>query len=331
MKILYIGTPQNHELYQKGENPSHWMYGAEEMLKDGHEVIFEREEPNKWHDGRLMRKYHPDMVFIPNLNLHIHWLFLVLTAFHFYSIPVYGVVHHAPRAKGIKKLIYRLFFAGVSYVFTLSDKTRQLMIDGKYVISQHIIRLDWGPDMAFYEKYRERNRNDGFFISTGKECRDFDIIIEAFRISGAPLKIMTAKSHGGYNYEYLQEKCKDIPNIEVVIQENTGAVYPGMCEEMSHALALVCPLKQKDITYNVGLSTVLDAEGLGKQLIITKNPYHSEERIAKFHSVETIDDWLNAIKEVQTKKEKSICPMYTMSHCYEQMKQYLPKANLYKS
>lgn len=39
MKILYIGTPHNHDLWKEGKNPSHWLYGACEMEEDGHEVI----------------------------------------------------------------------------------------------------------------------------------------------------------------------------------------------------------------------------------------------------------------------------------------------------
>lgn len=38
MKILYI-----YRLYKEGKNPSHWLYGAVEMEKDGHNVIGEKE------------------------------------------------------------------------------------------------------------------------------------------------------------------------------------------------------------------------------------------------------------------------------------------------
>ena len=44
MKILYIGTPYNHDLWKEGKNPSHWLYGACEMEEDGHEVIWKQEQ-----------------------------------------------------------------------------------------------------------------------------------------------------------------------------------------------------------------------------------------------------------------------------------------------
>lgn len=54
---------------------------------------------------------------------------------------------------------------------------------------------------------------------------------------------------------------------------------------MADAKALVCPLRQDKLNYCVGLSTIVDAEGLRKPLIITQNPYHSKERIQSFHVV----------------------------------------------
>ena len=52
-----------------------------------------------------------------------------------------------------------------------------------------------------------------------------------------------------------------------------------MINEMANAKALVCPLLQNKLNYCVGLSTIVDAEGLRKPLIITRNPYHSRKRL----------------------------------------------------
>lgn len=63
-----------------------------------------------------------------------------------------------------------------------------------------------------------------------------------------------------------------------MITENSGDVYPMMVKEMANAKALVCPLQQNRLNYCVGLSTIADAEGLNKPLIMTRNLYHSTER-----------------------------------------------------
>ena len=98
------------------------------------------------------------------------------------------------------------------------------------------------------------------------------MLIDVFKETKAPLKIITAQSHAGSDYTNLKEKCAPISNIEVIITENSGEVYPMMVKEMANAKAIVCPLRQDKLNYCVGLSTIADAEGLGKPLIITKNP-----------------------------------------------------------
>ena len=179
----------------------------------------------------------------------------------------------------------------------------------------------WGADEEFYN--RVTKSDNGFFVSTGKEQRDFDILIEAFKRTGASLKIITCKSHAGNNFEKLPEICKEIPNIEVVITENSGDVYPQMINAMANAKALVCPLLQIKLNYCVGLSTIVDAEGLRKPLIITRNPYHSRKRLEPFCVVETVDEWVKAIREVQASSIEISVPSCNMEKCYADMKPVL--------
>lgn len=81
-----------------------------------------------------------------------------------------------------------------------------------------------GADESFFSRITPHNGN--IFISTGKEQRDFDILIKAFKATGAPLKIITCKNHAGSNFEDLPKQCKNIPNIEVIITENSSDIYP---------------------------------------------------------------------------------------------------------
>lgn len=318
-KILYIGDVSTHVYYEKGENPSHWLYGAVEMEKDGHEVIWEQETSNLWNDWKLVRRHRPDAVFIPNLNLHNHTLLLLLSAIGIYRKPIFAYLHHAPKVrKGIKAIPYAILLSGCKHLFFLSEKTMNETIVNGFVKAAQCSYVAWGADLDFYRNVK--TKDNGYFISTGKEQRDFDILIEAFKKTGASLKIITCKTHAGNNFENLPALCKDIPNIEVVITENGGGVYPEMVHAMANAKALVCPLRQDKLDYCVGLSTIADAEGLRKPLIITHNPYHSEKRMRVFHVVKNVDDWVKAIREVQGSKEEVSTPHYSMQQCYEKMK-----------
>lgn len=322
MKILYIGTPEIHDRWLKGENPSHWMYGACEMERDGHEVIWETERKTLTNDIRLIYKCNPDIVFVPNLNLKAHVLLLVLSAVGLLRNPIYAYLHHEPRVKhGVKSMLYKFMLSGVKHLFFLSEKSMEETIKNGLAKAECCSVPGWGHDEEFFSKVQTCDK--GYFISTGKENRDFDILIEAFKRTGAPLKIMTAGSHAGNDHTGLIEKCKDISNIEVVITENTGAVYPMMLKAMAEAKALVCPLRKDKLNYCVGLSTIADAEGLKKPLIITRNPYHSKERTKNFAVVETVEDWCDAIKRIQGSEGCPLTTSYSMQRVYEKIKRVM--------
>lgn len=328
MKILYIGEAKTRRLYEDGLVPSHWLYGAIEMEKDGHKVIWTQESTQVLNDLTLIRKNKPDIIFIPNLNIKSHLLLLLFVWFHIIRIPVYAYLHHSPKnGEGLKSWVYKHSLNSLGHIFFLSELSMKETIDRGFITGDKCSVPGWGADREFYDSVK--TSDNGYFVSTGKENRDFDILIEAFRRTGAPLKIMTAKSHAGNDYSDLENRCKDIPNIEVVLTENSSNVFPVMLEAMAQAKALVCPLRQDRLDYCVGLSTIADAEGLRKPLIITRNPYHTTERVRKFEVALTIEDWIRAIHYLwrQYKQETKIRDkseyFESMSYAYFNMKKYM--------
>lgn len=326
MKILYIGRKDTYNFYRQGINPSHWLYGAVEMKKDGMNVLWADEKSAILNDSSLLWQHRPDIVFIPNLNLRNHLLLLFLSSIGVLRIPVYAFLHHEPKVKhGAKAWFYKLLLAAPKHLFFLSSKTMDETVRAGLVKAKKCSVPYWGPDMDFYSKVE---KNEGkWFVSTGKENRDFDILIEAFRRTGAPLKIMTARSHAGNDYSDLVEKCKDIPNIEVVITENSGNVYPQMLEAMANAKALVCPLRKDKLNYCVGLSTIADAIGLQKPLIITRNPYHDNKYLHCAIGVDTVEEWTKAIQMInKTEKKEYHCQTKLSMHlCWNNMIDYICK------
>lgn len=320
MKILYIGEKATHIQYLKGRVPSHWLYGAVEMEHDGHEVIWEQENKSPKHDLTLIRQYNHDMVFIPNLNLHNHLFLLLLAAFGLYRKPIYAYLHHEPATMiGLRGKIYKLLLHGLRHIFFLSSLTMRQVVEKGIADSVRCSVPGWGPDMDFYAKVPVSD--NGYFVSTGKENRDFDTLIEAFRITGKPLHIFTAVSHGGVDYSDLEEKTRGITNIKVTLVDNSPASYYNMLIEMAAAHALVCPLRKDRLTYCVGLSTIADAEGLGKPLIITDNPYHCG-RNDSFFRVKRVEDWVDAINVVSSNAHHEQIHS-SMSDAYDNMKKIM--------
>lgn len=318
MKILYTGNPPTHDAYIQGLVPSHWFYGAVQMEQAGNTVIWEWERRNFFNDIVHLIKYKPDIVFIPNLNIKNHLLLLLLAWLHVIRTPIYAYLHHAPKLnEGLKTRLCKILLPALKHVFFLSDKSMYETLERGFIGPNKCSVPGWGADRDFYDKVK--TADNGYFVSTGKENRDFDILIEAFRRTGAPLKILTAKSHAGSDYTDLKTKCKDIPNIEVILTENSSNVFPMMLEAMAQSKALVCPLRKDRLDYCVGLSTIVDAEGLHKPLIITLNPYHSVERTKSFQVVETVDDWTDAIRKIQLGQCDCSNSEYSMESAYEKM------------
>ena len=296
MNILYIGEPKTYNLYKEGKVPSHWLYGAVEMEKDNHHVIWEKERSFLRNDLQLIKKYQPDIIFIPNLNIRNHFLLLFFTALKILNIPIYGYLHREPTGNKKTLSLYKFLFKGVRHLFFLSELSMKHTIEKGILKKEKCSLPGWGPDMNFYS-YVKTSKGE-WFVSTGKENRDFDILIKAFKETGAPLHIMTAVSHAGNDYSDLKEKCKGIPNIKVTIMENSPVSFQEMLSEMAKAKALVCPIQKDKLSYCVGLSTITDAEGLRKPLIITYNPYHGYLKNTNFILVESLQEWIKGIEKI---------------------------------
>ena len=63
----------------QGKVPSHWLYGAVEMEKDGKQVVWQQERKSLLNDLKLVWQVKPDAIFIPNLNIGCHVLLLLLS------------------------------------------------------------------------------------------------------------------------------------------------------------------------------------------------------------------------------------------------------------
>lgn len=319
MRILYIGDKKTHDQYIMGNVPSHWLYGAVEMERDGHDVIWAQETKDYFNDLRCIMKEKPDILFIPNLNFHNHLMLLFIASIKLIRIPIYAYLHHEPGVKtGLKGKFYRQLLKGVKHLFFLSDLSLSKTVESGLANVSKCSVPGWGPDVEFYNKIPQSD--NGWYISTGKENRDFDTLIEAFRITGLPLHIMTSISHNGEDYTSLNEKCSNIPNIKVTLLNNSPDNYALMVKEMASAYALVCPLREDKLTYCVGLSTIADAEGLNKRLIITDNPYH-QGRNENFIRVNSVQDWVEAINSFH--KEQRGKSKHSMSDAYKNMKKIM--------
>ena len=110
----------------------------------------------------------------------------------------------------------------------------------------------------------------------------------------------------------------------MTVVDNSPSNYAMMLREMASARALVCPLLPDKLNYCVGLSTITDAEGLSKPLILTDNPYHgTRPEEDGYIRVTSVKDWESAINLINSKGTKQITSSYSMTKAYDHIKNVL--------
>lgn len=299
MKILCIDNKVTYNLWKKGIAPAHWIYGVSIMEKEEHIVINE-----EYHGAKLSKllidiyyylKHRPDIIYFPFIHPADHALLFLFRALRILKCPIVGIVHRTPR----NNKIFRFIIKGIDHAFFLSPKNRKEVIELGMIPENKTSDAQWGPDLDFYAPYRNIETSD-YYISTGKENRDYDIIVSAFKKTNAKLRVLTCHKHAGSSYDYLLNYQSK--NIQIELSENSGTNFSSYLQEMAHAQVLVCPLKTEKLNYCVGLSTIADAIALAKPLIITNNPYHylsaTEEGIG--FGVSTEKEWLEAINKIES-------------------------------
>lgn len=298
MKILVFDNQKTYDLYQQGAVPSHWLYGVAELERGGVETVnLEYGSPslrNQLKDLRACRKHRPDAIFFPFVNIRRHPLLFALAALRIIRIPIYGVVHRTPHSG----LLSRFLLRGITRAFFLSPRNREEAIRSRTLSEKKTEDAHWGPDLKYYDqRISGSGMKEGYYIATGKENRDYALLVDVFKGRKERLIIHTCHSHAGNNYDYLEKATAPYDNMYAIIGDNSGANFSDMLKEMAQSKALLCPLLPTKINYCVGLSTIADAMALSLPVVLTRNPYHpidvNANRIG--FAVERAEEWSSAL------------------------------------
>lgn len=272
----------------KGEFPSHFLYGACHLKDYGIDVVFHR-SPKNMGMGRLKTavytawrlltcREHYDVVYAT----HYKGLELVvlLRALRLFRKPVV-VWHHQPIVTShslLREWGGRLFYRGFDRLIFFSqklvdDSLRSLKADAKKLVVGH-----WGADLHFYDQVQAKANADKepcalcpTFIATGKEQRDQSTLIRAFNASQQHLVLYIGINPDpkvpNPNLDAVNSMHPD-KNIDVV--KICGLLPYEIALEVAKAdcVAICC----KPTRYTAGLTTVVEALALGKPIICSRNP-----------------------------------------------------------
>ena len=147
-----------------------------------------------------------------------------------------------------------------------------------------------------------------FFISTGREQRDYQVIVSAFSKKNTPLEIYTNKTNYDTHYDYLDEVKDKYENIKIEYVERTNNSTVKLAKRTSECLCVVIPIIKENINYCVGLTSLIEAMAMSKPVICTYNPY-SPIDIEKEGIGLVVDDhrtWEEAVNYIYNHREEAI-------------------------
>ena len=295
MTVYFYHTQDTERIvreWREGIFPSHFLYGALQLGDYGIGVV--------WHHQRHTYRRFRDMVRatwkVLTCRKHYDVLYathsfgiepiILLRALRLFRHPVV-VWHHQPIVKArnpFREALARIFYRGMDQMLFFSDKLMQDSLPSRKADPCRMNMVHWGADLDYYDSLqafrpspaettgrpftpfpameRPVGGHGGFFISTGKELRDYGTLLQAFHETGLRLTL------------FVQERCRT--HIEGLCPKENIDVHYGD-RLMPHDIALlvaesrcvcICCLESN---YTVGLTTVVEALALGLPVLCTRN------------------------------------------------------------
>jgi glycosyltransferase involved in cell wall biosynthesis len=277
-----------------GETPNHVLFGVEQLESEGIQPIYlPYPSVGAWAKlQNLLRMLHlplelgdlqqqvlaiklareVDLIYAP-CGSQTH-LLQYLRAFGFFNLPIVTLLHH-PFPKG-KLDIFRnwqrnLFFTGADRLLTLSKVlAAELLAQG--IPACKVCPLTWGVDLSFYGAWRPPGGNG--VVATGRTGRDFKTFAVAAKLSGIPATVIGLEGHLNDAVFHTSPNVRIIEarNEQPAPGEDRGWIkYPALCNHMRDHSAIAIPLfAQRNLA---GLTGLMDALGLGRAVIMTRNSH----------------------------------------------------------
>ena len=198
------------------------------------------------------------------------------------------------------RLIYKMVYSAIDTFLFFSPKNMNESSSSGMVNPQKLHIFEWGRELPYMDSHFTLS-DKSFFISTGRENRDFKILIDAFSKTSASLEIYVNRQNynTGNDYGYLKQSMGIYPNIKIVFVENTEHTYEKLCQRVAEARCVVIPLIREKVNYCLGLTSLVEAMSLSKPIISSPNPYSpidiEKEKIGIYAS--TTEEWVTAINQ----------------------------------
>jgi hypothetical protein len=265
---------------RKGEAPAHFLYGVDHLAAEGFELDIVSETQSSWLaalDRRVGRRWRQvtgsfdrqtaavpflkdaDLIYAPCQSQT--QILTYLKAIGVIRIPIVCLAHH-PIVRGrfgrATRPFLRLMLRGLSAMPSLSAEVateiNALASDGN--LSKP---LRWGPDADFYPPGQYPGHG---ILAAGRTGRDFVTFGRAATAARVPATILCFRSS-------IQPEFELFGTNVTLITPDTFLAYSESVRHFASARALAIPMVAQDGL--CGLTSLMDALGAGKPVIMTRN------------------------------------------------------------
>lgn len=281
MRIYYYHTrpilPALEE-WKEFKHPGHILYGLTHFERNGVESVI---HPFKAFPSRIRLMIY-NLITILGCKQPYDVLYgtsyrglellIFLRALGLYRKPI-AIWHHqaVPVSNGsFKNRVSKLFYKGIDCMFFFSRALINDSLTTRKVRAEQLHLIHWGADLDFYDHLMQVDKpvKKDFFISTGKENRDFKTLLQAFAETQQPLEVYTSSANGDQQYDTILQAYADQPHIRIHFV--TGIIPHELALQVASGRAVV--ISCLDFPYTVGLTTLVEALALGIPLITSRNP-----------------------------------------------------------
>ncbi len=316
-RILVLNNYPFEDVWQevrRGEKPDHHLYGINHFHRRGYEVEvvpFRSSSSLQALDNRLRRSPLPlgsleqqswtlrqmkagDLLYAP-CQTQTNVLSLA-RRLHMIKTPMLCIAHHpfdAGRLIRLRQFYFQQVVRGTDAYPALSEGVAKMLT----AVGARSVALRWGPDATYYRPTYEVGE---VAVAAGRTGRDFATFARAAVQSGVPAEIICLRPDA--------LALSPGPNLQLNIQPEKGYMnYLELMSIFSRARVLAIPLVKN--TSLAGLTSLMDALGMGKPVIMTRHPLIDidieKEGIGIWVEAGDVDGWSRALQFFYTHPEEA--------------------------
>lgn len=286
------------EIVPFDDNKSHWLSKVSKFWKKTKIPIPIGDLYQQFYTLRHLKK--GDRIYAPCQTQT--QLLSYLKALGLLRATIVVVAHHPPirgRFRKIRESFFKLELQGTTAYPSLSQKIATKINQYK---QQKSIGLHWGPDMDFYAPYNIHNVGE-YFLAAGRTGRDFATFVAACAGVTAPTQIVCLQN----DYERHLKKYDEVDFIQIIANAaEQSYLYDQLTPIMANARAICIPLFEAK-SHLAGLTSLTDALGLGKPVLMTRNNFIDidieKEKIGFWIEPGSQSSWETAIRRLQSDEQ----------------------------